>query len=255
MQHGRVHRVIRIAAREQPMDGPRQPPVGAQDAEQLRRQHDVAVLAALALLDADHHPAAVDVGDLEAHHLRDTQSGGIGGGQRGASFQARHRLEEAHDLVGTEHHRQLARLARMRDPLRQVGLAQRDAIKEAQGTDGLVQRRPRYAASNQMHLEGAHVLQVKPIWRAAEEAAELGHRMHVGSLGCRRQIADRHVLDHAAAQRAHLGHRGSPVSGLGCTPRPWQTEHPEHSATADRFSRVSGLVQSLPCDNPASFAA
>src|SRR5437764_15004438 len=31
--------------------------------------------------------------------------------------------------------------------------------------------------------------------------------MHVGSLRCRRQIADRHVLDHAATQRAHLGHR------------------------------------------------
>ncbi len=27
--------------------------------------------------------------------------------------------------------------------------------------------------------------------------------------------ADRHVLDHAAAQRAHLGHRGPPVQGWG----------------------------------------
>jgi hypothetical protein len=30
-----------------------------------------------------------------------------------------------------------------------------------------------------------------------------------------RQIANRHVLDHAAAQRAHLGHRGLLSQGLG----------------------------------------
>jgi len=46
-------------------------------------------------------------------------------------FQPRDRLEETHHLVGTEHDRQLARLARMRDPLRQVGLAQRDPVEKA----------------------------------------------------------------------------------------------------------------------------
>jgi hypothetical protein len=35
----------------------------------MRRQHDVAVLAAFALLDADNHALAVDVGDLERDHL------------------------------------------------------------------------------------------------------------------------------------------------------------------------------------------
>src|SRR3954447_9444757 len=56
-----------------------------------------------------------------------------------------------------------------------------------------------------------------------------------------RQIADRHVLDHAAAQGAHLGHRGSPVQGWG-TPNPGR---PETQLGANRRrSRASGLVQS-----------
>jgi hypothetical protein len=33
------------------------------------RQHHVAVFAAFALLDADHHALAVDVADLERDHL------------------------------------------------------------------------------------------------------------------------------------------------------------------------------------------
>src|ERR1700730_16215440 len=36
---------------------------------------------------------------------------------------------------------------------------------------------------------------------------------------------------------------GLPFQGWGAAPKPWQTEHLEHSATAHRFSRVSGLVQ------------
>ena len=90
--------------------------------EQLRRQHDVAVLAALAVLDPDQHAAAVDIGDLEANHLGHPQPGGVGGRQRGAGLQARHRLEKAHDLISAQHHRQLARLAGVGDPLRDLGL-------------------------------------------------------------------------------------------------------------------------------------
>ena len=50
-----------------------------------------------------------------------------------------------------------------------------------------------------------------PIRRAAEIPAELCHRMHVGSLRRRRQIADGHVFDHAAAKRAQIGHLDTPV--------------------------------------------
>ena len=38
---------------------------------------------------------------------------------------------------------------------------------------------------------------------------------------------------------------GLPFQGWGAAPKPWQTEHLELSANAHRFSRVSGLVQSV----------
>src|SRR5215469_8382992 len=41
------------------------PPPGAQQLEQLRRQHGVAVLAALSLLDAQQHALGVDIANLE----------------------------------------------------------------------------------------------------------------------------------------------------------------------------------------------
>jgi hypothetical protein len=69
------HRLRRIAAREQPALRSRRLPPGAQQVEQVWRQHDVAVLAAFALLDADDHPLAVDVGDLERDHLGGAQAG------------------------------------------------------------------------------------------------------------------------------------------------------------------------------------
>ena len=62
------------------------PPVGAQDNEQLRREQDVAISAALALFNPDQHAAAVDVGDFQMHDLGYSEPGGIGGHQRGAVF-------------------------------------------------------------------------------------------------------------------------------------------------------------------------
>ena len=87
------------------MRRPGQLPVGSQNPEQLRREHDVAVAPAFALLDPDHHPAAVNVGHLDPSRLGSTQAGRVGRGQRSAGFQARHCFEKGHDLVGAQHHR------------------------------------------------------------------------------------------------------------------------------------------------------
>src|SRR6204780_3314161 len=80
-------------------------------------------------------------------------------------------------------------------------------VEETQGTDDLVQPRPRNARRYQMDLEGVDVVQRQFIRRAAEIPAELRNRADVGSLCRRRHVPDRHVLDHAAAKRAQLGHR------------------------------------------------
>jgi hypothetical protein len=52
--------------------------------------------------------ATVDIGDLDADHLRDAQSRGIGSGQRHPALQARNRFKKAHDLIGAQNDRQLA---------------------------------------------------------------------------------------------------------------------------------------------------
>ena len=61
MQDRRVDRMIIVAAGEQERLRPGEAPIGAQDAEQLRRQHHVAVLPALAVTHQDHAAGAVDV--------------------------------------------------------------------------------------------------------------------------------------------------------------------------------------------------
>src|SRR5262249_39701927 len=48
----------------------------------------------------------------------------------GAAFEARDSLQEAHDLVGAQHDRQLARLTRIGDALRHRVLGERYAIEE-----------------------------------------------------------------------------------------------------------------------------
>jgi hypothetical protein len=67
-----------------------------------------------------------------------TQFGGVRRGQRCAALQTGHRFEKAHDLICTEHERQLAWLAGIRDALRQIGLDERHAVEEAQRTDDLI---------------------------------------------------------------------------------------------------------------------
>src|SRR5579864_4319943 len=64
-------RLARVSTGEQPLLRVHGLPVAAQDVQQLRREHDVAILAAFALLDADDHAPAVDGGGLQANGFRD----------------------------------------------------------------------------------------------------------------------------------------------------------------------------------------
>ena len=160
------------------------------------------------MLDADDLPTTVDVRRPQARGLGRPQAGGVGRGQGRTVLQARNSFQKAHHFVRAQDHRQAARLAGVRNPLGQLRPVHRHAVEEAQGADDLVQRRPGHARSHQVHLERTHIFQAQPIWRTAEKPAELRDRMDVRSLGRRRQIADSHVLDHAAAQRARFSHLG-----------------------------------------------
>src|SRR5947209_2971600 len=206
MQYGGIKRPLLVTAGEHPALWPSQPPIAAENPQQLRREHDVTVLAALALLDPDHHPLTVDVGNLQQNHLGHAQSGGIDRRQRGAALEAWNCLQEAHDLVSAQHHRQLARLARIADAIRNGVVAERHTVEKPQRTDDLIECRPGYPDRHQVDLEGTDILQFETIGGPTEIPAQLRYRGKVGWLRLRRQIADRHVLDHAAAKRADLSH-------------------------------------------------
>src|SRR5882724_7432057 len=85
--------------------------------------------------------------------------------------------------------------------------------KEPQRRYGLIERRHANAARCQMQLIATHVLEVRRIRRSPEKRSEVLDPLHVVMLGLRRELADRHVFDHAPAQRAYglVGHGDAPV--------------------------------------------
>ena len=155
------------------------------------------------------------------------------------------------DLFAAEHYRQLLRLLGTDDAVECLGSAQRHAEKEPQGARYLVDVRPRPAKPGQVKLVGANLLDPQPIRRTAEETAELGDRVDVGLLGCWREVANRHVVDHAATQRGHLSHHGISClmigSGQPQSSQTGATSRQVHSplAQAGSFNRSFDLVDDL----------
>src|SRR5215472_14584678 len=209
----RGHRLRRIAAREQPALLPRRLPPGAQQVEQTRRQHDGTVLAAFALLDADDHALAVDVGDLERDHLGGAQAGAVGHAQRCLVLQPRRGIEQPRHFLDAEDDRQLAWLVNDMGMLDDLAAPERDLKKEPQRRDGLIEGRHADAARRQMQLVAAHVLEGRRIRRSPNKRSEVLDPLHVVMLGLGRELADRHAFDHAPAQRTYclLGHGDAPV--------------------------------------------
>jgi hypothetical protein len=94
-----------------------------------------------------------------------------------------------------------------------------------------------------MHLKRAHVFQSKTVWRTPEIARELRHRMQIRSLRRWRKIADRHVIDHAPAQRAYLCHRHLLFKGWLKQPNP--SNQKRIMQIPHSKCRASGFVQSV----------
>src|SRR6266536_1925486 len=87
-----------------------------------------------------------------------------------------------------------------------------------------------------MNLEGVDIFQAETIGGAAKIPAELRYSVEVRLLRRRRQIADRHVLDHTAAKSADLSHRKLLSEGLGCE-KPTILRREAITATAPQLPR------------------
>src|SRR5262245_31224236 len=119
-----------------------------------------------------------------------------------------------------------------------------------------------------MNLEGVDIFQAQMIRGTAKIPAQLRYRAEVRLLRRRRQIADRHVLDHAAAKSADLSHRKTSCLKVGCeNPQSSQTggdycDRPLTAAPAASFNRTcafGGRLESIlfrgPPQNPFSTAS
>ena len=101
VQLPRAQRIDRIQAGKQPPAvehlalGTGDPPPGAQPLEQHRREHGVAILVALALLDAQGHALAVDVTDLQRDHFAGAKSGAVGDRERRLVLEVPGRFDQA----------------------------------------------------------------------------------------------------------------------------------------------------------------
>ena len=70
-------RLVGNLTREHPWLGAHSAPITAQQFQQLGGQLDVAILPALALLNPNHHPLAVNVGSAQMHSFADAPSGAV----------------------------------------------------------------------------------------------------------------------------------------------------------------------------------
>src|SRR5690242_18104682 len=128
---------VGIAAGEQIAAGADHLPVEAEDGQEAGREHDLAVLAALALADAGGHAAAVDALDAEGDHLGEPQAGGVGGHEDRAMLEVLDGGEELGDLVEAEDDRELAGSPDADDTVVDPGPLEGGAVEEAEGTAGL----------------------------------------------------------------------------------------------------------------------
>ena len=154
--------------------------------EQMWRQHDIAIFAALALLYAYDHALAVDVGNLQRDYLGGAQTCPIGYAQRRLVFEPGRCIEEPRNLLRTQHYGELPRFVNERRVLDDVVSLERHPEKEPQRRDGVIENRRSCAVRSQLQLKAPYILQACRIGRSTEKCGEILDGADVALLGLRR---------------------------------------------------------------------
>src|ERR1700730_4814172 len=231
---------------EEPLLRPHDPPIVTQRVEQSRREHDIAILAALALGHPDHHPLVF---------------GAVEAGEKMGNFRS------------AENDRQLLGLPRSGDARFQVPASlEGNIVEEAKGGSGDDDRTGRQPSLvRQVQLIVTYLFRTQQFRRFTKVAGEQGDMQNIRSLGVRRQVPHLHVLDHAlpkeghrkllcevewAAHAATPGSRKRSLSG-GPNTQPTSGTMPLPTVfslmllpTAERFSRVPSMFDSLGVEVP-----
>ena len=172
-----------------------------QQIERLGRQHHIAVLAALGLLDPNDLLRAVDMLDLQPDHLAGTQTAAIAETEQHADLEAAGDGQQAPRLVLAHHQRDLLRLTDVIDLGGKIQSPQRDAEQEPQPGHDAVAIADAQARLGQVQLEPTDVLGRSRVGRTLQKCSEPPAAADVALLRARTELASVHVLDHALAQR------------------------------------------------------
>src|SRR5712675_1192535 len=122
------------------------------------RQHNVPILAALGLLDANNPLRLVDMLDLQPDHFAGTQAAPIAKTECHAGLEARGNGQHATRLVRAHHLRNLLGLADVIDLGGKIQPSQRHAEQEPHSSHDAVAIADAYARLGKMQLEPADIL-------------------------------------------------------------------------------------------------
>src|SRR5258708_24227682 len=160
-----------LSARSSHVMPTKRPPL-AQQVEHLRRQHDIAVLAALGLLDPNDLLRAVDMLDLQPDHLAGAQAAAIAETKQRADLEVVGDGEQPPRLVRAHHQRDLLGLADVIDLGRKIQSPQRHAKQEPQPGHDAVAVADAHTRLRKVELELANVLGCRRVGRALEKRGE-----------------------------------------------------------------------------------
>lgn len=203
MQLSRRDRADPWQAREEPAVRTRLAPVGAQQLQQAGRQHDLAVLLALALFDMDQHPVTVDVADPEIAHLGRTKPRTVGDAESRSILQTRSRCRHQNvgHLLHAEDHGQPPRLGlELHEPLHILTPAGH-AEEEPQSYNAGVEDRGRNPGIGHVQLIGPQLFRRGRVGGALQKGREILDGADMGLLSFLAHAADAHVFDHPLPKR------------------------------------------------------
>ena len=256
------HRLAGLAARKQPTflygrsgivsRWARLPPL-AQQIERLGRQHDMAILAALGLLDANDLLRLVDMLDLQPDHFARAQAAAIAETKQHADLEAACDGQQTPRLVRAHHQRNLLGLTDVIDLGSKVQPPQRHAKQEPQPGHDTVAVADARACLGKVQLKPADIFGCRRVERPLQKRSEPLTTADVARLRSGTELARVHVLDHALAQRGDVfrAHRQllswmrltTPRSSRQDTPPATGDPHPGYRARR-QAARLSGLSRS-----------
>jgi hypothetical protein len=158
--------------------------------------------APLALLDAEQHARAVDIGDLQRHDFGSPKPGAIGDAQRRLVLGAGRRIEKAGHFILGQNRGQLSGLLDAEQRLAKLAPVERDAEEEPQRSHRRVHAGCAKRALDKMETVEPQILCGRRLGGPADERSKVLDASDVVLLCLLSEMARRHIVDHALTKRA-----------------------------------------------------